>query len=78
MKLVFTFSDILGLGIMGVFIIIAIICFIIALIDVFTKNWRYKHFKCPKCGHMKSNGVCGHWRNDKCDCDYYYKGRSKK
>ena len=34
-------------------------------------------FKCPKCGHMKSNGVCGHWRNDKCDCDYYYRRNAK-
>ena len=73
MRIVFTFNDILGLGIMGIFIIIAVICFIIAVIDVYTKDWRYKHFKCPKCTHMQLNGRCGHFRNAKCDCPYYCK-----
>lgn len=78
MRIVFTFNDILGLGIMGIFIIIAVICFIIAVIDVYTKDWRYKHFKCPKCSNRHPDGRCGHFRNAKCDCDYYCKERSKK
>lgn len=78
MRIVFTFNDILGLGIMGVFIIIAVICFIIAVIDVYTKDWRYEHFKCPKCSNRHPDGCCGHFRNAKCDCDYYCKTRSKK
>ena len=77
MKVILTLDNILSFGIMGVFIIIALICFIAAVVDVFTKNWRYKHFKCPKCGHMTPNGKCGHWRNDKCDCDYFYKRSNK-
>ena len=77
MRIVFSLNDILGLGIMGIIVVIMFICFIIAVVDVFTKNWRYKHFKCPKCGHMKPNGSCGHWRNDKCDCEYYYKRSNK-
>lgn len=77
MDIMLTFNNLFRIGIMGIFLIIALICIIIAVIDVFTKNWRYKHFKCPKCGHMKSNGKCGHWRNDKCDCDYFYKGVNK-
>lgn len=76
MKFIFTL-DFLELGFLGICLIIAAVCFIGALIDVFTKNWRYKHFKCPKCGHMRENGHCGHFRNDKCDCKYYYKKRSK-
>ena len=75
MKIVFTL-DFLRLGLLGIFIIVALICLLIAVIDVFTKDWRYRKFKCPKCGHMY-NGHCGHFRNSKCDCDYYYKRSNK-
>lgn len=75
MKVIFTL-DFLRLGFLGICIIVALICLLIAVIDVFTKDWRYHKFKCPKCGHMY-NGHCGHFRNSKCDCDYYYKRRNK-
>lgn len=78
MRIVLTLNDILSIGFAGIFFIIAAVCFLIVVIDVFTKDWRYRHFKCPKCTHMHSDGLCGHFRNAKCDCDYYCKDSKKK
>lgn len=78
MRIVLTLNDIFSIGISGIFFIIAAVCFLIAAIDVFTKDWRYRRFKCPKCTHMHSDGLCGHFRNAKCDCDYYCKDSKKK
>ena len=63
------------IGIKGFIVVIAI--YLIALfcsaVDVWTKDWRYKHFKCSKCRHKKGKKTCGHFRNSGCDCKYFSK-----
>lgn len=78
MNIMLTLNGLFRIGFMSVCLIVAAVCFLIAVIDVFTKDWRYDHFKCPKCTHMHSDGMCGHFRNAKCDCDYYCKDNKKK
>lgn len=78
MKIIVALNDIIGLGLGAFLLIMCGICFIIAMIDVFTKNWWYKHFKCPNCKNHREVGSCGHFRNDKCDCDYYCKKDKKR
>lgn len=77
MKIIVTLNDIIELGLGAFLLIMCGICFIIAMIDTFTKNWRYKHFKCPNCKHHREVGTCGHFRNDKCDCEYFSKRRKE-
>ncbi len=71
MKIIYTLNDIIELGMLGLLIAFSIIMILIAVIDVYTKDWRYKHFKCPNCKNKQENGSCGHWRNSKCDCKFY-------
>ena len=77
MKIFVTLSDVINLGLGAILLIVCAVCILIAVIDCATKDWRYHHFKCPKCSHMHENGVCGHFRNHMCDCNYYCKRRNK-
>lgn len=78
MKLIVTLENIISLGLGAFLLLMSGICFIIAMIDTFTKNWRYEHFKCPNCKNHRENGTCGHFRNNHCDCNYYSKRRNKR
>ena len=75
MRVIVTLNDIIGLGLGGILIVAGIIAFIVVLIDVQTREFRYKHFKCPNCSHMHPDGECGHFRNYKCNCNYFCRKR---
>lgn len=79
MKVVFTLHDILEIGMLGVFLIFAAICILVAVIDVMTKDWRYRRFKCPKCSKRNpETHVCGHFRNSGCDCEYFTEKKKER
>lgn len=69
MRIVFNFGPVGFL----IFVGIMLLLFLCAAIDVWTKDWRYKHFRCPRCKNYRKTKTCGHFRNSGCDCDYYIK-----
>ena len=76
MKIFVTLNDLFEIGFVAILLIVGAILFLIAVIDVKTKDWRYRHFKCPSCDKRK-NGSCGHFRNSGCDCEYFSKRKEK-
>ena len=79
MKLIVTLQDIIEYGFLAIFLICGLILFLIAVIDVKTKNWRYRRFKCPKCSKRNpETHVCGYFRNSGCDCKYFIKKKKER
>ena len=73
MKLIVTLSDVFELVILGLFIIAAVFCILFSVIDVYTREWRYKHFRCPKC---KRKNNC--FRNYREECTHYERNISNR
>lgn len=72
MRLIITLGDIVRFGIVGVLIIVAVIAMLYAVIEFYTREWRYKHFRCPRCRHY-CDGHCDKSRNYGEECRRYSK-----
>lgn len=77
MKLIITLDSLFKFGIIGLFLVIALVCFLYAVIDVYTREFRYKHFKCPKCKNYNGKS-CSRMRNYREECKWFIKKNKGK
>ena len=80
MKLIVTLDSLFEFGIIGLFFIITLVCCLYAVIDAYIKEFRYKHFKCPKCKRYDGKS-CSKMRKYGEECKWFIKedmGNKKK